>query len=242
MKTIGLIGGVSPQSTLRYYEKINDITQKLLGKHHSAKLVLVSVDFEEIVFFLTQGAWDKVKEIILQGCLTLETCGVDYIAICSNTMHKVVHSISNSIQVPFIHILDAVIDNINKEKYKKIGLIGTTYTMEENFHKNYITERLNVEIEIPSSSARDEINAIIFNELCRNTLTDFSKKALISVISQFFGRGVEAVILGCTELHFAFSQIDVCIPVLDTTQLHADSLVKKANSVEFDRVYNALYF
>ncbi len=235
MKTIGLVGGISPQSTLKYYEQINNATQSLLGKHHSAKLALISVNFEEIVSAITRNAWSEAAGIILQSCLTLESCKVDYIALCSNTLHKVVDCISPRIQVPLIHILDPIIEIIKQKKYKRIGLIGTMYTMEDSFHKNYMSRYLpDIEIEVPDFLLRNKINTIIFDELCCGKLTDISRKVLNSTVDLFLERSVDAIILGCTELQLAFSHVDTYIPILDTTQLHADFLVSKANTEKLD--------
>lgn len=230
MKTIGLIGGMSPQSTLKYYQQINNITRKLLGGHHSAKLVLASVDFEDIVFAMVQDTWDNAEQMMLRSCLTLERCAVDCIALCCNTLHKVMDRVVAKLQVPFIHILDPVIAMLKRNGINKVALLGSKPTVKHTFHQDYLLKHItNIEIVTPSLAVSEKINSIILDELCHGVVLAESVEFLSSVVEFFAKSSVQAVILACTELEMAFAKLNSRIPLLDTTSLHAQFLVNYAN-------------
>ncbi|AJD06265.1 aspartate/glutamate racemase family protein [Campylobacter lari] len=197
MKTIGLIGGMSYESTLSYYEIINKLTNEKLGKLHSAKIVLTSVDFEEIEECQRKNDWQKASEILTQHALLLQKCGVDFILICTNTMHKCYENIQKNIQIPILHIAKAMLLELQEQKIDKVLLLGTKYTMQEDFYKQLLINS-KIEVFIPKSNDVLKLNDIIFNELCKGIINKDSKKYLDDLIAQF--PQVQGVILGCTEL------------------------------------------
>lgn len=235
MKTIGLVGGISPQSTLKYYEQINHFTNEFLGGHHSAKIIIVSVNFEEIVSAIYSNRWDIVSKIMLKACLSLEACNADIIAFCSNTLYKVVHNVSVYLKTRILHILDPVVSEIKSHGFCRVAMIGTRFTMEESFHKNFLVSRIpNLDVIIPEHSQRDEINKIIFDELCHGKLSDNAINIMSSITKKLIDiYDVDAIILGCTELQHIFSFIKTNAFLLDTTELHARALVKFATEFSY---------
>jgi aspartate racemase len=220
MKTIGLIGGMSWESTAEYYQIINEAIKKRLGGFHSAKCVLYSVDFQEIEECQSQGDWDKSAEILSQAAISLEKAGADFILICTNTMHKVVDQIQSAISVPILHIAEVTAQELEKNNINKIALLGTKYTMEQDFYKEKLIDR-GIEVLIPESDDRSKINDVIFNELCLGILSKSSKKAYLAIIEKLAESGAQGVVLGCTEIGLLVKQSDTSLPVFDTTYIHA---------------------
>lgn len=220
MKTIGLIGGMSWESTVTYYQIINTTIKEELGGLHSAKLLLYSVDFSEIEKCQADGDWDKSADILSEAAKSLELAGANFIVICTNTMHKVVPQIQEHINIPIIHIADATAKELKKNKIKKVALLGTKYTMTEDFYKTRI-ESNKIQVIIPSKSDIELINHVIYDELCLGTINEESKKAFTRIIDELKEDGAEGVILGCTEIGLLVKQQDSSLPVFDTTQIHA---------------------
>ena len=219
-KTIGLIGGMSWESTVTYYQIINETIKQELGGLHSAKTLLYSVDFDEIEHYQTIGDWQKSAEILAKIALTLEKAGADFIVICTNTMHKVVPFIKQQIRIPLLHIAEATAEAIKKQNIHKVGLLGTRYTMTQDFYKDVLIEQ-GIEVAIPSPVDIFFINNIIYEELCRGIISPSSKETYLRIITQLQKSGVEAIILGCTELGLLIKQEDVSLPIFDTTLIHA---------------------
>lgn len=222
MKTIGLIGGMSWESTSLYYKTINEYIKNKLGGLYSAKCILYSVNFEEISRLQKSGDWEKCGEILGDIAKKLETAGADYIVICTNTMHKVVPEMKKYINIPVIHIAEAAYGRIAAKGIKNIGLLGTKYTMQQDFYKSIlIVKGLNV--IIPDEEDIEFINNVIFNELCCGEINPKSKQKFIEIVEKLKKKGAEGVILGCTEIVMLISQKDIDIPVFDTTAIHAET-------------------
>ncbi|MCV3451005.1 amino acid racemase [Campylobacter lari] len=223
MKTIGLIGGMSYESTLSYYEIINKLANEKLGKLHSAKIVLTSVDFEEIEECQRKNDWQKASEILAQHALLLQKCGVDFILICTNTMHKCYENIQKNIQIPILHIAKAMLLELQEQKIDKVLLLGTKYTMQEDFYKQLLINS-KIEVFIPKSNDILKLNDIIFNELCKGVINKDSKKYLDNLIAQF--PQVQGVILGCTELGLIVKESSK--KLFDSAYIHAKMATLKA--------------
>lgn len=220
MKTIGMIGGMSWESTVTYYQIANEVVKKELGGLHSAKILLYSVDFAEIEKCQTNGEWDKSAEILMEAAKALEKGGAGFIIICTNTMHKVVPQIQKSIKIPIIHIADVTADELKKHNIGKVALLGTKYTMTQDFYKNRLTEN-NIDVLVPDEKDIESVNDIIYKELCMGIIKEASKKKYIEIIDRLSKRGAQGVILGCTEIGLLIQQKDVRIPIFDTTVIHA---------------------
>lgn len=220
MKTIGLIGGMSWESTVPYYQIINETIKEKLGGLHSAKLLLYSVDFAEIEECQAKGEWDRSADILADSAVRLERAGADFIVICTNTMHKVAPQIQKQIQIPIIHIADATADVLEQNKIKKVALLGTKYTMTQDFYKEKLIAR-EIEVMVPGAEDIEQINRVIYEELCLGVISDQSRKEFVRIIEQLKGKGAEGVILGCTEIGLLIHQQDSPLPVFDTTQIHA---------------------
>lgn len=220
MKTIGLIGGMSWESTVTYYQIINETVKQQLGGLHSAKILLWSVDFAEIEACQANGDWDKSTEILSQAAMVLERAGADFILICTNTMHKVAPQIAARITVPILHIAEATAAELKRHGITKAALLGTKYTMTQDFYKDRLTEA-GITVLVPDDMDIDRINAVIYNELCLGIISPASKGAYLDIINKLEHRGAQAVILGCTEIGLLIRQSDTALPVFDTTQIHA---------------------
>ncbi len=220
MKTIGLLGGMNWESTAHYYRIINEEVQNRLGGLHSAKIILHSVDFSEIEQYQTGGQWETCGEILGRAAENIEAAGADFILICTNTMHKVAPQIASKIQIPIIHIADAAADELEQFSIRRVGLLGTKYTMTQDFYKERLTDR-GIEVLIPNDADIEAINTVIFEELCVGTINEASRKKLQGMIEKLKEKGAEGVILGCTELGLLIRQSDASIPVFDTTVIHA---------------------
>lgn len=220
MKTIGLIGGMSWESTVSYYRIINEEIKKQLGGLHSAKVVLYSVDFAEIEKCQAEGDWCKSARILTEAAQSLEKAGADYICICTNTMHKVVTLIQQGIHIPIIHIAEATAQKLQQENIQKVALLGTKYTMTQMFYKQKLIDA-KIDVLVPSESDIEIVNNIIYNELCLGVISNDSKEKYIKIIEDLVLQGAQGVILGCTEIGLLIHQEDMSIPVFDTTQIHA---------------------
>lgn len=220
MKTIGLIGGMSWESTTEYYQIINNTVKNELGGLHSAKCILYSVDFQEIEECQSSGNWDKSAQILSQAAVSLEKAGADFILICTNTMHKVADQIQKNIHIPILHIADVTADELEKNNIQKVALLGTKYTMEQDFYKKKLLDR-GIDVLIPDAEARQFINNVIYNELCLSIIFEQSKKRYLEIIGELAKSGAQGAILGCTEIGLLVKQSDTSIPLFDTTYLHA---------------------
>jgi aspartate racemase len=227
MKTIGLLGGMSWESTVTYYQIINEAVKERLGGFHSAKCLLYSVDFQEIEACQVQGDWVKSAEILGAAAQSLERGGADFVVLCTNTMHKVAWEIQKMISIPLLHIAEVTAQELNKQNIARVALLGTSYTMEQDFYKNKLIEQ-GIDVLIPDQEDRDIVNHVIFNELCLGKISGQSKKEYLRIIDQLSGQGAKGVILGCTEIGLLIKQADTSIPVFDTTKLHALQAVELA--------------
>jgi amino-acid racemase len=228
MKTIGLIGGMSWESSLEYYRIINEKVKEELGGLHSAKSIMYSVDFEKIKNLQHEGKWDELTEIMIDAAKTLEKAGADLVVICTNTMHKMANEVENSINLPLIHIADATAELIKNQKLNKIGLLGTKFTMEQEFYKGRLQEKHHIDVVIPNEEDREIVHKIIYNELCLGNIKDSSKNEYVRIINDLVTQGAQGVILGCTEIPLLVKQNDVSVPVFDTTTIHAEFAVLEA--------------
>lgn len=227
MKTIGLIGGMSWESTVPYYQIINEEVKNRLGGLHSAKIILYSVEFDEIEKCQSCGDWKKSGDILGQAAKGLEAAGADFIVICTNTMHKVAPQIASMIHIPIIHIADATAEELEKCHIRKVGLLGTKYTMTQDFYKQKLIDR-GIDVVIPEDTDIEVINDIIFQELCVGLIKKESREKFQSIIESLKCKGAEGVILGCTEIGLLIHQEDSSISVFDTTKIHAKCAVDRA--------------
>ena len=227
MKTIGLIGGMSWESTATYYKIINEEIKAHLGGLHSAKILLYSVDFSEIEECQAKGEWEKAGLILADCAKRLEGAGAEFIAICTNTMHKVVPQIKANLQIPILHIADASACEIKSQGIANTILLGTKYTMTQDFYKERLINS-GIEVFIPNESEIEFINSVIYNELCLGKILSSSKDKFLKIIDRLANLGAKSVILGCTEIGLLISQDDLEIPVFDTTIIHAKKCAKMA--------------
>lgn len=227
MKTIGLLGGMSWESTIPYYRLINEGIKQRLGGLHSASLLLHSVDFHDIEACQASGKWDKAGEILAQAALGLERAGAEGILLCTNTMHKVASQIEESCALPFLHIADATGRAIAASGMKRVALLGTRYTMEQDFYRGRLESQFGIESLTPDEADRARINQIIFEELCLGTFSDASRHYYLNVIETLAKQGAQGVIFGCTEIGLLVPASESALPVFDTTAIHA------ADAVEF---------
>nr|WP_315373537.1 aspartate/glutamate racemase family protein [uncultured Selenomonas sp.] len=227
MKTIGLIGGMSWESTVTYYQIINETIKNRLGGLHSAKCILYSVDFDEIEKYQTRGEWDKSADVLSEAAQVLERAGADYIVICTNTMHKVVPEIGRRIHIPILHIADMTAVQLKKQGIRKVGLLGTKYTIQQDFYKNILI-RQGIEVIVPNDDDVDVVNRVIYDELCLGKIFEKSKAAYLDIIHKLARNGAQGIILGCTEIGLLIQQSDTDIPLFDTTLIHAEQAALKS--------------
>ena len=228
MKTIGMIGGMSWESSIEYYRIINEAVRTELGGLHSAKSMMVSVEFAEIEALQHQGRWDEAAKILIDAACSLESGGADFAIICTNTMHKLYDIIQQNIQIPLLHIADATAESIKAQGIKKIALLGTRFTMEENFYKGRLVENYGLEVIIPSSEDMQIIHRIIYDELCAGMIKPESKQKYMNIIRRLVKEGAEGIILGCTEIGLLVKQDDSPVQLFDTAVIHAKAAVKYA--------------
>lgn len=234
MKTIGLIGGMSWESTVTYYQTVNHIVKQQLGGLHSAKCILYSVDFYEIEQCQINGEWVKSAEILSEAAIKLQQAGADFIVICTNTMHKVINQIQANIAIPIIHIATTTATALKARKINKVALLGTKYTMEQDFYKQIILNH-GVDVLIPDQADRENINNIIFQELCVGNIDPTSKKILLTIINKLVASGAQGIILGCTELGLIINQSDSITPLFDTSLIHAEHAALFALGINEDK-------
>jgi aspartate racemase len=227
MKTIGIIGGMSWESTLSYYRLINQKVNAKLGGLHSAKILLNSIDFADIEPLQRQGDWQQAGHLLANAARALESAGADGVLIATNTMHKVAPAVADAITVPVLHIVDATAAAIRQRGIRKVGLLGTRFTMEEDFYRHRL-EQQELDVLTPATDVRQQVHDIIFNELCHGITSEPSKQVYLKAIQTLAERGAEAVILGCTEIGLLVSQNDSRLPLFDTTEVHAEAAVKWA--------------
>ncbi|EON70833.1 aspartate/glutamate racemase family protein [Lysinibacillus sphaericus] len=227
MKTIGLIGGMSWESSAEYYRLINVNVKQQLGGLHSAKCILYSVDFQEIEHYQAAGEWEQAGQVLGQAAQSLEKAGAEVIVICTNTMHKVCEVIAANITIPILHIADATALQIQQASLQKVALLGTKYTMEQDFYKARV-EGFGIEVVIPNEEERNGVNRIIYEELCLGVIEPASKNYYLQVIEKLIEAGAQGIILGCTEIGLLIKQEDVAVPVFDTTVIHAHAAVATA--------------
>jgi aspartate racemase len=220
MKTIGIIGGMSWESTSTYYLEINRYINKKLGSYYSAKCILYNVQYQDIKNIHKNGDWERAGDILSEAALTLQNAGADFIILATNTMHIVFDRIKEAIHIPFLHIAEITADRLLEDGIKSVALLGTRFTMENDFYKNILTER-GIQVLIPEKNDIDKIHKIINNELILGKIEASSRKCFVDIITSFQKRGAEAVILGCTEIGMLIKQKDSILPVYDTTLLHA---------------------
>ncbi|MFJ8512268.1 aspartate/glutamate racemase family protein [Lysinibacillus xylanilyticus] len=227
MKTIGMIGGMSWESSAEYYRLMNEEVKLQLGGLHSAKCILYSVDFQEIEHYQAEGEWSKAGQVLAEAAQSLENAGAEFIVICTNTMHKVIDIITEKITIPILHIADATANQIEKASLQKVALLGTKYTMEQDFYRARV-EGFGIEVLVPFAEERTEVNRIIYEELCLGKIEQTSKDYYLRVIENLVQLGAQGIILGCTEIGLLIKQEDVNVPVFDTTLLHAQAAVNMA--------------
>lgn len=227
MKTIGLIGGMSWESTVPYYQIINEEVRDRLGGLHSAKIILYSVEFDEIEKCQSNGEWEKSGEILGRAAQSLESAGADFILICTNTMHKVVSQIASMIHIPILHIADATAEELGRCHIRRVGLLGTKYTMTQEFYKQRLMDK-GIDVVIPDEADIEIVNDVIFHELCVGEINEESRSKFQRIINELKKKGAEGVILGCTEIGLLIRQADSMLPVFDTTLIHAKKAVEMA--------------
>jgi len=223
-----MLGGMSWESTASYYKAINEGIRSELGALHSAKICLYSVDFSEIEKLQHLGDWQGTADILIKAAKAVEQGGADFLMICTNTMHKVAPEIQAAINIPLLHIADATAKVLNNNNVKRVGLLGTRFTMEQEFYKNRISEHYGIEVIVPNEQQQTLIHNIIYDELCLGEIKDESRKQYIKIIDDLSEKGAEAVILGCTEIALLVQQNNVSVPLYDTTAIHAEAAVNLA--------------
>ena len=228
MKTIGLLGGMSWQSTLGYYRAINEGVKNCLGGLHSAKIAMYSVDFEPIEKLQQAGDWEKMAKILSEAAKNVQAAGADFLLICTNTMHKVAPEIEAAIQIPLLHIADATAEILINEGIKSVGLLGTAFTMEQAFYKGRLTNNYGFQVLVPNEKDRQIVHKTIYQELCLGKIESDSKTEYLRIIENLAAQGAEAVILGCTEIGLLISQTDTKVRLFDTTAIHAKKAVELA--------------
>lgn len=228
MKTIGMIGGMSWESSIEYYRIVNETVRAELGGLHSARSIMVSVEFAEIEKLQHQDRWDEAAEILIGAARSLEGAGADFAIICTNTMHKLYDTIQQNVRIPLLHIADATAESIKAEGIKKIALLGTRFTMEEDFYKGRLTDFYGLDVILPDHEDMEIVHRIIYDELCAGIIQSDSKQAYANIIRRLVREGAEGIILGCTEIGLLVKQEDSPVPLFDTTEIHAKAAVKYA--------------
>jgi len=228
MKTIGMIGGMSWESSIEYYRIINEATRDALGGLHSAKSIMYSVEFAEIEALQHEGRWDEAARILIEAAQSLEKAGADFVLICTNTMHKLYDDVQRQIRIPMLHIAVATDEVIKSAGIGRVGLLGTRFTMEEDFYKGRLIEKYDLEVIIPTSSEMDQVHRVIYDELCAGMIESSSKLIYAGIIKRLVGAGAQGIILGCTEIGLLVKQADSSVPLFDTTDIHANAAVKYA--------------
>lgn len=228
MKTIGMIGGMSWESTVSYYTAINQGVKAQLGGLNSAKICLYSVNFDPIEKLQHQGKWPETAQLLTEAAQSVQAAGADFLLICTNTMHKVAPSIEAKLEIPVLHIADATGQQLQQDGITRVGLLGTRFTMEQDFYTGRLSEKFAIDVLIPDPEQRDVIHQVIYQELCLGEIVPESRQKYLAVIEELQRRGAQAVILGCTEIALLVQQAHTRVPLYDTTQIHADQAVRLA--------------
>ena len=228
MKTMGLIGGMSWESTVQYYQIINRTVNRRLGGFHSAKCVLYSVDFAEVELLQHQGKWEDATRLMIEAARSVERAGADFLLICTNTMHKMADDVQKQIRIPILHIADATAETILSRGLRKVALLGTRFTMEEDFYRGRLSARHGLDVIIPTADQRELVHRIIYDELCAGIIKPSSERVYLEVIEGLAGAGAQGIILGCTEIGLLVKQEHSRIPLFDTTVIHAEAAVAYA--------------
>lgn len=228
MKTIGLLGGMSWESTASYYKAINEGIKTKLGGLHSAKICMYSVDFDEIEKLQHLGDWDGTAVILSNAAQAIQAGGADFLLICTNTMHKVADAIQSQITIPLLHIADATAQKLLNDGIRKVGLLGTRFTMEQDFYKGRLINNFGLEVVVPSAIDQTIIHDVIYNELCMGQILSDSRQKYLNIVDKLFLQGAQAVILGCTEIALLIQQKHTSVRLYDTTEIHSNSAVNRA--------------
>src|SRR5215216_5001384 len=228
MKTIGLLGGMSWESSIEYYRIINERTNAKLGGLHSAKSLMISVDFAEVETLQHEDRWSEAASLLVDAGKSLENGGADFIVLCTNTMHKVAEEIQANVKIPFLHIVDPTAQLIKESGIQNIGLLGTRFTMEEEFYKGRLSQKFGLNVSVPSAQEREIIHRVIYDELVLGKIEPHSKAQYMDIIEQMVRRGAEGIILGCTEIGLLIHPEDSRVPLFDTTRIHAETAVDYA--------------
>jgi amino-acid racemase len=232
LKTIGLIGGMSWESTVPYYRQINETIKERLGGLHSAKIVLYSVDFHDIEQLQHAGDWDAAGAVLAEAARSLEAAGSDFLVLCTNTMHKVAPTIEAAVTIPLLHIADSTAAQIKQAGHSTVGLLGTRFTMEQAFYRGRLSERHGLRVVVPNERDRDTIHRIIYEELCLGIILAESRGECRRIMESLVAQGADAIILGCTEISLLVSQQDTKVPLFDTTAIHARAAAEEALAME----------
>ena len=227
-KVIGLIGGLSWESSAEYYRLINEAVRARLGGLHSARLLMWSFDFAEIEALQHVGRWDEATRLMIDAAQRLERGGADFVMICSNTMHRMADDIQTAIGIPLIHIADPTAERIQSSGFSRVGLLGTAFTMEQDFYKGRLTDRYRLDVVVPDEADRAALHRIIYEELVRGKVEPESRQVYRDVMARLVERGAEAIILGCTEIMLLVGAEDSAVPLFDTTTIHAEAAVERA--------------
>jgi aspartate racemase len=230
VRTIGLIGGMSWESTVPYYRVINETVRDRLGGLHSAKLILYSVDFHDIERLQQAGDWPEAGRQLAQAARSLEVAGADCLVLCTNTMHRVAPTIEEAVSIPFFHIADPTAEEITRSGLMRVGLLGTRFTMEQEFYRHRLQGRHRIDVLVPDDADREIVHRVIYDELCVGKILDASRGQYRAIIHRLVGRGAQAIILGCTEIAMLVGAEDSPVPVFDTTSLHARRVAEWATS------------
>ncbi len=228
MKTIGLIGGMSWESSVEYYRVLNETVRERLGGLHSARCLMYSVDFAEIESLQNQGLWEEAGRILAQAGASLERGGAECIVLCTNTMHKLANAITEKVHIPLLHIADATAEQICSQNLRRVGLLGTRFTTEEDFYSGRLAEKYHLEVLTPGQVERERIHQVIYQELCLGIVREDSRSFYRQVIAGLVASGAQAVILGCTEIGMLVKPQDSSVPLFDTTLIHAQAAVEWA--------------
>jgi len=222
VKTIGLLGGMSWESTVAYYQTINRVVGKHLGGLHSAKILLYSVDFHDVEQLQHAGRWAESGELLSNAARGLQSAGAEFLVLCTNTMHKVAPQIESSVSIPLLHIADATAESISSAGLTQIGLLGTRFTMEQEFYRGRLEERHGLKVVVPSERDRESVHRIIYEELCRGQILETSRSEYRRIVSDLVSRGCDGVVLGCTEIGLLLRPSDAPVPLFDTAEIHAE--------------------
>ena len=228
MKKIGMIGGMSPESTVEYYQLMNGIIAKHFGGLHSAKCVIDSLNLEEIKILMDQDKWEEITDIMVSSAQGLESAGAEFVLICTNTIHKIADEVQNEINIPLLHIADATAGEIKKQEIKTVGLLGTKFVMEQDFYSGRLLEKFGIKVIVPNENERPIVHDVIFDELCLGEINVSSRYEFKDIIENLIRNGAEGIILGCTEIPMLIKNDDVAVFLFDTAKIHAEAAVKYA--------------